>query len=276
MRAGKVLGLLVGAGMCALALPAQAQVDSGSENSAQFGHIDQNSAGITNGSVACAPTATYNSFVYLNTAFPSAGLSALLDTTPAGAINTLSSDIPGGIPASGGNALATGKSTYINNAGLSNKITVESLGNNATLSPNTAARFIAQQLGQGQDVEMGFLWSDSAGNLVGNGHVVTITSINYNESTQTGSMSIVDPWDGVVIPGGGLSVGNGELLLGYSGGGAGTGGADGNDPDNPGHAGFGAISFVTAESVAGVPEPAAVGVIAVAGLFIIRRRRQTI
>jgi hypothetical protein len=270
MRAGRFCGILAGTSLCVIAPLARAQVDQGQENTAIFGLVDQNTAGINNGSLACAPTATYNSFVYLNNQFPTSGLGGLLGSGSVSAINELAGDIPGGIPASGGNALAAGKQTYINNHNLGNKVSVESLGNNTTLTPNTAARFIAQQLAAGQDVEMGFLWSNSTGTLSGNGHVVTVTGIDYDETGQNGAMNIVDPWDGVALSGE-LSVANGELLLGYTGGGAGTGGADGNDPDNPGHAGFGAIAFVTAESLI-VPEPTMALGLAMLALLVPRRR----
>jgi hypothetical protein len=36
-----------------------------SDDPADFGHTDQNSAGIANGSEACGPTAVYNSFQFL-------------------------------------------------------------------------------------------------------------------------------------------------------------------------------------------------------------------
>jgi hypothetical protein len=81
-------------------------------------------------------------------------------------------------------------------------------------------------------------------------------------------MNIIDPWDELALPGT-LSVANNELLIGYTGGGAGPGGADGQDADNPAEAGYGAIAFVTAESV---PEPVTLLPLAALGFLAMRRR----
>jgi hypothetical protein len=167
--------------------------------------------------------------------------------------------------------MAQGKTQYISDQGLADKITVERLGNNGILAPNDAARFIAAQLNAGQDVEMGFYWANADGTLTQGGHVVTVTGIDFDETGQNGAMNIIDPWDGVELSGN-LTVANNSLVLGYTGGGAATGGADGHDPDNPPDAGHGAISWITAESV--VPEPA----IALSAFVLLvlpnRRRRQ--
>ena len=269
MQSRKVFGVLAAACVCALAMPARAQVDQGQENAALFGTVDQNTTGINNGSLACAPTATYNSFVYLNNAFPSAGIGSLLGSGSVSAINTLAGDIPGGIPASGGAALAQGKTQYISDKGLSSKISVERLGDKTALDPNTAARFIADQLSKGQDVEMGFIWSNADGTPTSpaSGHVVTITGIDYDETGQNGAMNIIDPWGGVALSGN-LTVAGGNLLLGYTGGGAGPG--EGGGGDNPSDAGFGAIAFITAESV--VPEPSIA--LAMAGLLGLTLRQR--
>jgi hypothetical protein len=235
----------------------------GQEPGASFGLIDQNSAGINNGSNACGPTATYNSFVYLRTQ----GID-LRGSSPSNTINALE-PLMGGVPVSGGNAMAAGKQSWINSQGQSNHVSVEQLGNNTPLAATAAASFIAQQLNAGQDVEMGFLWNGTAGG----GHVVTITGIDYDSTGANGAMNIIDPWDGVPISGN-LDGSSGNLVLGYTGGGAGTGGADGPDPDNPGDAASGTIAFVVAESVTSAPEPSlvAIGFMVVASMGLGRRR----
>jgi hypothetical protein len=280
MRGKKALGLAAASGafVCvAGVIKVHADIYAGGENSALFGNVDQNTAGINNGSNACGPTSIFNSFTYLVNEFPSAGIGGLTSSGATNSINTLTGDMPNGIPVQGGNDMITGKQAYINALGYSNKISTEQLGNNTILSPTAAASFIAQQLNKGQDVEMGIIWSDANGNpLTGTnagGHVVTVTGIDFDSSGSNGTMAIIDPWDGVDIPNGNLTVGtNGALILGYTGGGAGTGGGDGQDPDNPGDAGHGDIAFVTAESV--TPEPSLVGIgfMVVAAMGLARRR----
>src|SRR5947208_675767 len=112
--------ILAAGALCAAtsALPAlAAPVDQGQENAALFGTVDQNTPGINNGGQACGPTSTYNSFVYLTNAFPNAGISGLTGTDAVSAINELAGDVPGGIPVSGGDAMATGKTQYIGDQG---------------------------------------------------------------------------------------------------------------------------------------------------------------
>jgi hypothetical protein len=276
MKPYRILGVLIGASAATIAMPALGQVDQGNAAAgASFGMVDQNTPGIIKGNLACGPTATYNSFVYLNNEYPGAGLGGLLGTGSVSAINEIGSDLSAGSPpAQGGVDLAGAKSKYISDHGLAGKVSVERLGDGSdlmtTLAPNAAAQFIAQQLAKGQDVEMGFLWCDANGNLTQSGHVVTVTGIDYDEAGQNGAMNIIDPWDGVALSGN-LTVGNNSLVLGYTGGGAGPGGGDGQDPDNPTDAGHGAIAFVTAESL--VPEPSimALGLAMFGGLMIRRR-----
>ena len=135
---------------------------------------------------------------------------------------------------------------------------------------NDAAKFIADQLGKGQDVEIAWFWSNKDGTKLRSGHWVTVTGIDY-DTAGNGAINIIDPFGGVEISGnlyvGTAGGGNGGLIIGYTGGGAGNPA----DPDNPDDAGFGYITAVAAESV--VPEPAYAGLAIFFALGIHREAR---
>jgi hypothetical protein len=136
--------------------------------------------------------------------------------------------------------------------------------------------FIQQQLAEGEDVEMFFLWTDSSGNSVGGGHVVTLTGIDYDSGANSGDLSFIDPYGGsgqnsaVDINTDSLTFlsPKGYLVFGYSGGGA---GGDG-DPDNPDSAAYGEVVAVFAESP--VPEPASMAILMGGAALCLRRRRK--
>ncbi|HWB53540.1 MAG TPA: hypothetical protein VG722_05080, partial [Tepidisphaeraceae bacterium] len=129
-------------------------------------------------------------------------------------------------------------------------------------------------LKKGQDVEIGFFWSDVDGNKTSGGHWVTVTGINFDTSVGTGTIDLIDPWGGVDITGGNLHLGSdGRLILGYSGGGAGAPTVDGQDPDNPTDSGFGFITGIAAESFVPLPPALWASLVLLGGMVAYRRVR---
>jgi hypothetical protein len=278
-----------------------------SDNTATGTYLIQPTSGIAGAQkapVACAPTSTVNSLVYLQNAY---GITGLVDPTNAyNTINTLASGAymstndqlpnPPANYVSGTTApnMLAGKEKYLQNHFTPQKgyTAIQTVGqslyssqpaNGAAIGGVTqtapTTTFIQQQLAAGEDVEMGFLWSDSSGNPVGGGHVVTLTGIDYDMTTNSGSISFLDPF-GAIGTGSAVDIvsrsltflsplaPNGAVVFGYAGGAAGNS----NDPDNPDVAAYGRIAFVYSESP--VPEPAALTLLALgSGLFLIRRRR---
>jgi hypothetical protein len=260
-----------------------------------YGTLDQNAPGIDNGPVACAPTATVNSFTFLENEYD---LTGLIDETPVQTVNDLeAANYMDVTPNSGASAtdVIEGKMAWINNQGLGNKIRIEGqaggtfggsaidqqLDSDLTTAGDIVgdheaptAQFIYDQLAAGQDVEMGFLWWDGT-DYVG-GHVVTATGIDWDTTTETGTISFIDPWGAADIFGATLEMHDGFLELTYAGGAAGGGlGADGNtptvgDPDNPDDERTADIAFAYAESP--VPEPASMGLLCVGAVGLLRRR----
>ena len=238
------------------------------EDDTKFGLVGQNSAGINNGGVACGPTSVYNSFVYLQNQF---GINGLLKPGAASnTINQLSTDMH--LDPSGGvtsQQLVDGKTQYIKDQGLASKIAVESQAGGAG---NVTAQFIYDQLHRGQDVEILFLWGNT-----NSGHFVTLTGINFDTTTHTGTLNFIDPWGNGGAAASKLSgtmsgTDAGGYTLTYTGGAAG----DSGDPDNPGDGNGGIIYSVAAESP--VPEPSTFALLGLGGVALaIRsyRRRQT-
>ena len=220
---------------------------------ADFGHIDQTTEpDIINPTQACAPTSVYNSLVYLNDKY---GVD-LTGPDPATTINEIGQDMGltennAGVSEQG---IIDGKTQYIQEHDHDNKITIETKIDVAN-GVADAAQFIYDQLAAGQDVEMIFRWSDTDGNRSGGGHAVTVTGIDFNPSTGTGTINIDDPWGGVDITGN-LHLANNALVVGYTGGAAGDETVNDED-DNPQDANFGVVTLVAAESV---PEPTAVAI----------------
>jgi hypothetical protein len=236
-----------------------------------------------------------NSFTFLENEY---GITGLIDVDPETTVNDLeASNYMNVTPNSGASAtdVIEGKTAWIDNQGLSNKIKIEGqaggdFGNSAVDQQlNTdlttagdivgdheapTAQFIYDQLKAGQDVEMGFLWWDGT-DYVG-GHVVTATGIDWDPDTNTGTISFIDPWGAVEIPDAVLTDHDGFLQLTYAGGASGGGlGADGNtptlgDPDNPDDERTADIAFAYAESP--VPEPASMSLLCVGAAGLLRRR----
>lgn len=125
------------------------------------------------------------------------------------------------------------------------------------------AAFIQQQLDDGEDVEMSFGWTDATGKPLGTSHCVDLYAINFDATTNSGSISFIDPY---ASSGGNTSYNtvapeitstslsqlpNGLLRFSYSGGAAGV-----TRGDNPTGAVYGVITDVIAESPVALPAPA--------------------
>ncbi len=223
-----------------------------------YGNLDQNSPGITvggGGQNACGPTATVNSFTYLQNRY---GLTGLIQDDPNTAasaeidtVNNLGNAM--GITQNGVTAAGffAGKRQWINNWNANNgnqpDIVVHGMGEGADgVTPTW--QFIYNELVKGQDLELGIRWLNQDGSLDG-GHVITGSSFYFDDTNndmiigggETATLNFVDPW------GGGhhtatISMFGGAMRITYSGGAAGTGATA-------------EIAFVAAESV--VPLPAA-------------------
>jgi hypothetical protein len=144
------------------------------------------------------------------------------------------------------------------------------------------AEFIDQQIEDGEDVEVFFAWTDAEGNNPRPGHVVALTGIDYDETTNSGDISFVDPTNS---SGGQIQYGSGDapnitslsleevdgyLIFGFQGGSSNI-----DADDNPDGAAYGEIVAAYAESPVLVPEPASMLMYAAAGIVLLRRRRAT-
>jgi len=180
---------------------------------AAFGTVNQNLVPPANGAMSCVPTATINSFAWLQNAYPAvfgvdgAGLPALQGgqgswqaaaTLLAGAnyMNT---------SANNGTTLANwigGKTSYLN-AFAPGLITFAGMD---SLSPagsrpawdqnaNPTVSFLLHQLQAGEDVELGIYPLDMIG------HALTLTGLNWTDATSDGvfdggdtlTLNTVDP-----------------------------------------------------------------------------------
>jgi len=187
------------------ARPVSATIVTSTIDSSKFGHLDQGvTACPTSG---CGATAAVNSFVYLQNAFPDVYTTPLVPKAGA----TLTQDDMVKVANDLAQRMGTGPNgTSIENFILGKMDYIESKDKGRTTyaaqlalewdSPTPrpgfvtdktppALSFIARELKDGEDVEA-FL-AGPAGR-----HFITLTGISYDDQTNTGTLSFVDPLGG--------------------------------------------------------------------------------
>ncbi len=327
-RRGVVLAMAM-AGLGVSFWPSSALADvmlQAQETSTSFGHLNQfatnngnspsapNDPGTylvtppTSPSQACGPVATTNSFIYLQNRY---GLTGLVNNAaPYNTANTLASAgyMNTGNTGSTAQQLYMGKEKYLENnfKPQNGYVAIQTVGQTGYAPFAQAANgpwvggiqyavptpdFIQQQLAAGEDVEMFFAWANSDGTVTPNAgaHWVTLTGINYDKTTNSGTISFIDPTatadstyhdasnganSGAGVTSDSLEVLSsgaykGAMFFGYTGGATGTN----NQGDNPDSAGYGIVGNVIAESPVPAPEPSALALLALGGLVLVARRR---
>jgi hypothetical protein len=243
----------------------------------KFGHIDQANVPAgpgDNGSNSCVPTATMNSFQYLNTAFPTiygmnAGKPTIMGTSATwtdAAIN-LAHKFMNTDPASGTTdnnwimgkveyleSLAPGKTTY---AGMDS---VSQGGQNWVQNANPTANFFLQQLKDGEDIEIGITPSGN-----GIGHCLTLTSLHWvdNDASNTFNAGDTLTLDGI-DPAGGTPF---NFTM--------SPGANANAPMSFNGGAYNGYVLDAALAESPVPEPAAALAMSLIGVLVgVRHRRE--
>jgi hypothetical protein len=277
-----VCALIVGAMF--LGRPAFAVVYDEVEPLNDFGTINQTNVGANcpgDGNNYCAPTATMNSFIYLQNAFPQvydndlyvasttqgyysggtfvstpgtyydtdAGLLAQMMLTGACSGTTYSNFIAGKVnyinTYAPGTTYFQGMSLFANPDGV----------NWITSGQAPTAQFLAAMLGQGEDTEL--LIFPAAGI----GHVLTLASIDFNTVTNSGTIDGIDPAGGVYFDYD-ITVTGGAITF--------TGGVAGDNDDPNNYTGY-TLGAAVSESPT-IPEPATLSLLLLGGAGILARR----
>ena len=275
--------------------------------SGSFGTSSQRNAALgALGPFDCAPTATVNSFQYLESRY---GISGLVDdANPYNTINKLAGPGYMNVQAVQRGALPSdivrGKERAINEFNAANpnqtlRVEGEVVSGGslppAQINPALAADltaagllpnmqstdptidFLHDQLAAGQDIELGILWFDATRGVYAGGHVITATGLfNADDASNTGTLDFIDPWGSTTtaLSNIGTIVGlhNGLMQLTFTGGSAGAGG----DPDNLDNVGTADIAFILAESPTPLPASVWGGLVLLGGLavrfYFVRRR----
>jgi hypothetical protein len=171
---------------------------------AAFGTVNQNTVPPANGAMSCVPTATMNSFTWLQNAYPSiygldgGGAPALQGGQGSwlGAATLLAGPLYMNTSANNGTTLANwigGKVSYLNTYALG-KTTfagMDSLSAPANrpwwdTNANPTVNFLYQELLAGEDVELGIYPLDMIG------HALTLTGLTWNDADGLGTFNIGD------------------------------------------------------------------------------------
>lgn len=199
------------------------QIYSASQSDINRGHFDQNAQTnsqylLNDHDKACAPTSVANSFVFLQDRWGITGLGGADPTSANGyapisydTINELETYMKTGTLGGTTEDIAKGKEEYLqDNADAikdknGNPVAIQTVGQSFYFSQaangpwvggitqqKPTAEFIAQQLADGEDVEMSFNWPQ-INNDPPSAHMVNIYAINYNATTNSGSISFIDP-----------------------------------------------------------------------------------
>jgi hypothetical protein len=172
----------------------------GGEDPSQFGNLKQKDLSVCKSakgqSVACGPAAAVNSFVYLEHRYASTFGERLVTLSPpvgqtlgqemAG--NDLGSLIFMGCSCPNGTTWGNfyrGKVAYLNALAPGESTSSQ--------QPSPSAQWLADELNDGADVEIliHFGGSDFSG------HYVTVTGIDYDSIGEVGTLSYIDPFDGM-------------------------------------------------------------------------------
>ena len=231
----------------------------------EYGYLNQLDPGISNGTAACGPTATINSFIYMENHY---GLTGLVSANPTDDVNKLAGYMNLN-PLNGVTDpnFVIGKQQWIDEYNATNGGSLYMVGQDDNGAGGLTLKipewqFIYNELKACEDVEVGFGWT-----VGGGGHWVTATSFHFvdlNENgiinlNETATLDFIDPWGGTNLVGTLAMADAGYLKLTYSGGAAGAGGS-------------GIIDIVVGESI---PEPGSLTLLALgaSALFLLHRRR---
>lgn len=240
---------------------------------AAFGTVNQNNVPPANGAMSCVPTATMNSFTWLQNAYPSiygldgGGAPALQGGQGSwlGAATLLAGPLYMNTSANNGTPLANwigGKVSYLNiyAPGKTTFAGMDSLSAPPTRLPwdqnaNPTVNFLLQELQAGEDVELGIYPLDMIG------HALTLTGLTWNDADGNGAFNLgdtltlntIDPANPLVntavalIPGNPMKI-SGGIYDGYT------------------------LQVALAESP--IPEPSTLGLLAIGGLVALRLLRR--
>lgn len=246
-----------------------------------YGNVDQQNVNIQPQG-ACGPTATVNSFVYLQnrsgvSLIPDSNQNNIIDLSEQIAVVNILNGLMGNQGAGVTDQhFLEGKILYIGDAGLLGPLSIEARGD--FITPPTAPfeyvdspyvdvvqtiptwQFLWDQLRQGQDVEVGFTW-----NGMSEGHWVTADSFHFNDANdnmiidagEVAQMDFVDPWGGIQLTGSLAMDLENHMVLTYVGGAAGVGAS-------------GTINIIVAES----PEPTSLALMGLGALVLCVWRRK--
>ena len=180
------------------------------KNCAEFGHINQHSLDRSEddwlGGMACAPTATMNSFIYLQSHYPTIYDNLLV---PAGAgqdvikARELALNFMNTSQFTGTTIYdwAWGKHDFLEQYAPGKTIYHGQTTYNGwdmrgrpdwALNSIPSWDFLYNQLFACQDVEIGIWWDASE-----IGHALTLCGMSWNDATNSGTIDFIDPWDGV-------------------------------------------------------------------------------
>ena len=197
----------------------------------EFGYIDQHNLdrweGDWLGAMACAPTATMNSFIYLQNHYPGVyGHSLVPEGAGQDVIKARELALNYMFTTNAGTTIedwtwgkhdflefyAPGKTTFHG----------QTLYNNWPAGKPRPAwaqnmipdwNFLYNQLYLCQDVEIGIWWQSDIG------HALTLTGLTWDDATNSGAISYVDPWTGALFTdvGMNLNLEDGRLHVAYQG-----------------------------------------------------------
>ena len=201
------------------------------KNANEFGYIDQHNLDRWEGdflaNMGCAPTATMNSFIYLQNHYPGVYDHSLV---PEGDGMDLIKARELAITWMGTTNAGTtiedwtwGKHDYLENYAAGKTIFHgQSMYNNWTaLRPRPdwvenvlpSWNFLYNQLTWCQDVEIGIWWQSDIG------HALTLTGLTWNDELNAGTVDYVDPWTGALFTDVGINLNleDGRLHVAYQG-----------------------------------------------------------